>query len=312
MIGTGDTVSEATGAGTDTVRSGITHTLAANVEYLVLSGTSAINGTGNTLNNLVRGNSANNTLNGSGGTDVLEGLGGNDTLSDTSAGNYYNGGAGTDTLTGGSAGDFLIGGAGNDTLTTGSGADVIALNRGDGADSVNASTGQDNTLSLGGGIGYADLVFRKSGTDLILDLGASESVTFKSWYATTPNNKSVLNLQMVAEAMADFAPGGGDALRDNKVERFNFAGLAGAFDAALVANPTLTSWALTNALASFHLGGSDTEALGGDLAYYYGRSLLPGVNVSVAQEVVGAAQFGTQAQTLRPLAGLQGGVAALS
>jgi hypothetical protein len=117
---------------------------------------------------------------------------------------------------------------------------------------------------------------------------------------------------MVAEAMADFAPGAGDALRDHKIERFNFAGLVGAFDAALAANPTLTNWALANALAGFHLSGSDTEALGGDLAYYYGRGLLPGINVAVAQEVVGAAQFGGQTQSLRPLAGLQGGVATLS
>ena len=70
---------------------------------------------------------------------------------------------------------------------------------------------------------------------------------------------------MIEEAAADFVAGGADALRDNKIETFNFAGLADRFDQALVATPGLTSWALTNALTDFHLSGSDTAALGGDL-----------------------------------------------
>ena len=41
---------------------------------------------------------------------------------------------------------------------TGSGQDIIAFNRGDGHDKIVASTGQDNTLSLGNGITCADLV----------------------------------------------------------------------------------------------------------------------------------------------------------
>ena len=52
----GDVVSEAAGAGTDTVRSSVSHTLGANVENLVLTGVAAINGTGNALNNSLTGN----------------------------------------------------------------------------------------------------------------------------------------------------------------------------------------------------------------------------------------------------------------
>ena len=58
---------------------------------------------------------------------------------------------------------------------------------------------------------------------------------------------------------------------------------------------------------------SDTAALGGDLAYQYGRyGSLANVGLVGAQNVLGNAQFGVQAQTLQPLAGLQEGVVRLS
>ena len=47
----GDIVTEAANDGTDTVYSTVTYTLANNVENLTLQGTTAINGTGNALNN---------------------------------------------------------------------------------------------------------------------------------------------------------------------------------------------------------------------------------------------------------------------
>lgn len=71
IVGTGDTVVEAAGGGKDTVRTFVNHTLAANVENLVLTGTAVINGTGNNLANTIDG-SKNAKAN------VLKGLGGND------------------------------------------------------------------------------------------------------------------------------------------------------------------------------------------------------------------------------------------
>ena len=50
----GDVVTENASEGTDLVQSAVTYTLGANVENLTLTGTAAINGTGNTLDNIAR------------------------------------------------------------------------------------------------------------------------------------------------------------------------------------------------------------------------------------------------------------------
>jgi Ca2+-binding RTX toxin-like protein len=100
----GDVTAEDPAQGTDTVRSYINWTLANNVERLELRG-SALNGTGNGLNNTIAGNSTTNSLSGSGGADYITAGGGNDTL---------HGGSGDDRLVGGAGADSLFGGTGND------------------------------------------------------------------------------------------------------------------------------------------------------------------------------------------------------
>ena len=317
----GDVVIENPGEGTDRVSASISYTLGDNVENLTLTGAAAINGSGNALNNSITGNGAenllsggdgNDTLNGGAGNDLLEGGAGNDTLTDTSGTALFNGGAGTDKLTGGASAELFIGGTGNDTLTTGAGNDVILFNKGDGQDTFAAGGTGSDTVSLGGYFAYSDLTFAKASNDLVLKMGAADQITFKNWYAATPS-KPVVNLQVIADAMAGFDAGGADPLRDQKVENFNFSGLVGAFDAARTANPGLTIWALTHALLDFQLAGSDTAALGGDLAYQYGKNgTLAGIGVTAAQEVIGASGFGSQAQALRPLESLQSGAVRLS
>jgi Ca2+-binding RTX toxin-like protein len=326
-----DIITEAASAGVDSVSASVTHVLAANVEYLALTGALAINGTGNTLDNWLRGSTGVNTLagmdgqdtlwgdagndalNGHNGRDLLQGGAGNDTLADTVGNNLLDGGAGTDTLTGGSARDMLIGGAGADTITSGGGADVLAFNKGDGADIVNASVGTDDTLTLGAGLAYADLKLKKSGIDLILDASNGDQITFKNWYQSGVNNKSILNLQVVADAMVAFNPAGADPLLNRKVVNFNFVNIVGQFDAALAANPAIAHWNLATALSGAYMAGSDTAAIGGDLAYDYGhRNSLATIGSTPAQAILANANFATTAQTLQAAGTLYSGTVRLS
>jgi Ca2+-binding RTX toxin-like protein len=260
-------------------------------------------------NDLIDGGTGNDALSGYAGNDVLQGGAGADSLNDNAGNNLLYAGADGDTLTGATGNELFIGGAGNETIATGTGYDILAFNRGDGQDVVAASTGADNTISIGGGIRYSDLAFRKSANDLILDTGAGEQITLQGWYAAAAN-KSVVNLQMIEEAAADFNAASADPLLNNKIEQFNFAGLAGRFDQALAATPALTSWSLTNALLDFHIGESETAALGGDLAYQYGKTgSLATVGLTAAQGILGSAQFGSVPQALLAQASLQAGVA---
>jgi VCBS repeat-containing protein len=112
-----DQVVEGANAGTDSVGSSVTHTLAANVENLILTGSALIDATGNSGNNFLTGNS---------GDNILSGLDGDDTL---------DGGAGDDTLDGGAGADSLQGGFGNDLYILDE-TDLVFEATGAGRDSV--------------------------------------------------------------------------------------------------------------------------------------------------------------------------------
>ena len=78
-----DAITEAAAAGTDTVESSVSFALGAELENLVLTGASAINGTGNALTNALTGNASANRLDGGVGADAMAGGDGNDTYAST-------------------------------------------------------------------------------------------------------------------------------------------------------------------------------------------------------------------------------------
>jgi trimeric autotransporter adhesin len=163
-----DTITEGSNAGTDTVQSSVTLTLGANLERLTLTGSSSINGTGNTLANIITGNGGNNTLNGFFGTDTLLGAAGNDT--------YITDGG--DTITEGSnAGIDTV--QSSVTLTLGANLERLTLTEGS---SIN---GTGNTLAnTVTGNGAANSLNGDAGTDTLTGGGGNDNFIFNTTLGT--------------------------------------------------------------------------------------------------------------------------------
>ncbi|EGF93055.1 hemolysin-type calcium-binding repeat 2 copies family protein [Asticcacaulis biprosthecium C19] len=203
-----DSVIEGAGAGTDLVETDLSHTLAANVEGLTLTGSAAINGTGNGLNNVLTGNGANNVLTGGAGNDtyyiqnagdnVVE-LGGGGTDVIYSAVTYSlnaryaeiinltgtaninaTGNSLSNTLTGNDGINTLNGKGGTDILTGGLGADIFLFETGAGSDTIaDFSAFQNDSINVNaytGGIANNGLV-TQAGGNVLITLGGSNVIT---------------------------------------------------------------------------------------------------------------------------------------
>lgn len=132
-----DTIVEAVNSGEDKVIASASYTLSENLENLELNGNKAINGTGNSLDNLIQGNNAKNQLSGGDGNDELHGKDGDDLLVGDLGDDRLFGDGDNDSLIGGLGSDRLAGGDGKDTLRGGLDADQFIFNSlGKGADRI--------------------------------------------------------------------------------------------------------------------------------------------------------------------------------
>jgi Ca2+-binding RTX toxin-like protein len=180
-----DKITERANEGTDTVLASATYTLSSNVENLTLTGMSAINGTGNKLDNVLKGNTAANALSGVAGNDILDG------------------------------------GAGDDTLTGGTGNDTYILGRGYGVDTVvenDTTSGNTDIAQFLSGTATDQIWFSKSANNLEVSvIGTEDKLVIKDWYLSsayhveqfkTADGKTLLDSQVanLVNTMASFTP----------------------------------------------------------------------------------------------------------
>jgi Ca2+-binding RTX toxin-like protein len=292
--------------GNDSIQSSVNYTLPTNVQFLMLTGTGALTGTGGSQTSLIVGNSGNDTLNGGGGIAVLEGgkTAGQDVLQATSNQGALIGGAAASTLTGGAYKDFFAAGNVGDTITTGATTNVVSVNKGDGAVTLEPTSGAINVLSLGAGIDTESLILNKSGNNLVLNDGVGgDSITFENWYSGSAD-QDVATLQVIEIASPNYNPSGTDPRRNQAVEEFNFTSLVNLYNEA----GCPSNWGLSLSLLSAQLPGGSTTAYGGDLAYYFGlNGNLTGMDLSAAQNTLTNASYATAPQTIDSWSSISGG-----
>ncbi|BCM25597.1 calcium-binding protein [Methyloradius palustris] len=147
----GDVVIENAYEGIDIIKTSVSYTLGDYVENLTLTGSTAINATGNALSNIIQGNAANN---------IILGNGGNDTL---------------------------IGGAGDDFLDGGTGSDTYVFSKGDGVDVISSSDSSDKISFLDVGVNELTSL-DQIGNDLVIKYGDSDVLTIQSYFSSPDNS----------------------------------------------------------------------------------------------------------------------------
>ncbi|KQT19061.1 hypothetical protein ASG40_15485 [Methylobacterium sp. Leaf399] len=205
----GDVVVEAGNGGHDSVESSISYALGAWVQDLTLTGSAALTGTGNGLDNTLVGNIAANVL---------------------------NSGAGNDHLDGGVGADRMIGGKGDDTYVVDNTGDVVVEAGNGGHDSVESSVsyalgawvqdltlkgsaaltgtgnGLDNTLV---GNDAANVLNGGAGNDWLAGLGGRDQLTGGSGNDTFVFLKGDTgSIRSQADTILDFQNGDVIDLRD--------------------------------------------------------------------------------------------------
>ncbi|TAK52261.1 MAG: hypothetical protein EPO27_01575 [Betaproteobacteria bacterium] len=262
-----------------------------------------------------RGGAVANYLYGGPGDDVLVSSGRRDYFYGEAGNDIYLGGAEFEWMEDTGGNNLFYGGGSNDHIWPGDqndivmriysvdgdrdydgvrGRDVILLNKSDSGSATNLGTG--STISLGGGVLYKDLVLVAQNNALYLKWGNKQIGL--DWYGDSfiPPNKAVTQLQIVIEGTRDYNAASQNPMNNRKIQVFDFLGLAAAFDAARAAGQ---NFSVAANLPQFRLWGSDSEAIGGAVAYQYARTGSVGaLTYDQMRAVIGDAAFAVSAQPI--------------
>jgi Ca2+-binding RTX toxin-like protein len=216
------------------------------------------------------------------GSNHIVGKEGNDLLT---------GGNGNDVIDGGEGSDFIYGGAGDDEIQTGQGFDIVAFNKGHGHDTILASSGQDNTISLGAGTSVADLTLSKLGNDLVLGTSKEDSVTLRGWYEDDSFH-SVKTLQFVTPAAT-----GIKFQSSGPIEQYDFSEMVNYYDQMHVETGMADAWSMIAALKNNRLGTNSWSGIGGYVANEFGSNKNPAdMSFYTLQNKLTGSQFGQSSE----------------
>ncbi|WP_458424701.1 calcium-binding protein [Methylorubrum extorquens] len=251
----GDVVTEAPGAGFDTVYSSISYTLPSDVEALIFTGSADLSGTGNELGNALIGNAGRNVLIGRGGDDIYGVDGNGDTVIEEAGGGY-------DQVY--SSGDYALTANVETLFLTGS------AYRGTGNEGNNALIGNDRDNLLEAGEGTFEYLVGGAGNDLLIGgaghdqlLGGTGADFFRFQNPTSDVFNGASN---DGDFIFDFTASQGDKIQLNAsafglsfgvVDGVNF--FSGTSPAATEATPTL----LYNTQSSTLFYDADGSGAGG-------------------------------------------------
>lgn len=245
-----------------------------------------LSGTGS--NDVIAGLGGDDEIYDSTGNDILSGGDGDDAIEDSEGRNYLSGGAGDDAIFTGGATALLVGGAGNDYIGAYGNGNIIAFNRGDGQDTVDAfalTEGERFTLSLGGSIELAVLSLAREGSDLVIGAGMGDSIHLSGWYDTDSAFRSGGVLQLIAD----------------DVLSFDLTAAIETFDEVHAGEPDIGDWAARDSLSENLLNVSADRAIGGSIAFRYATDgHTDGMSVFSMQAALDDQTFGISAQSVTP------------
>ena len=264
------------------MRSSVTFSLGSYVENLVLTGTAAIDGNGNSQVNNLTGNGNNNQLNGGAGADTMTGGAGDDSYTVDNVGDVVveTGGNGTDTVRSGV--DYVLSAAIENLILTGSAASGTgngaantingnnAANNLSGGGNADTLTGSFGTDTLDGGLGNDRLYGGASSDDLIGGAGLD------SFYFDAP-----LNAAVNVDHILDFRAADDTIFLDRDI--FTGIGADGAIGAAAFRAGTSALDADDRILYNAATGqiSYDADGIGGASAILF-ATITPGIAVTSA------------------------------